>query len=149
MRVVVGYDRSPAAQEALRWAVAAVSVDGGTVHAIYVGTQVELDGTGALTFETKREALLSALYPQLWKEIGPFGEDADGVELDLQLRLAPVHLTRSQARIAEELVKAVTEYDADTLVLGRHGRPGSVADAVVASMKQISAGPPLVFERQR
>jgi nucleotide-binding universal stress UspA family protein len=145
VRIVVGFDRSPAALEALRRACDAVRPEGGTVHIVYVASQVELDATKELDFDAKRNVLLSSLYPQLWKEVGAAVDD-ENVELDLQVRLAPVHLTMHQRRTAEELLKAAVEYGADRLYLGRQGRPGSVADAVRESpgVKIEGDGPPLV-----
>ncbi len=142
MNFVVGFDRSKRAEIALVAALrrAAQGDDSSVVSVVHVVSQVELDATGELTAETKRSAVLAQRYPEVWKQVQLLSEEAAReepelslVELDLQLRFAPVHLTRLQERIAAELLQAAADYDARCIVLGHEGRPGSVAELLLES----------------
>ncbi len=141
MSIVVGYDRSAFSTTALHHALesaAAEAVD--TVYVVHVVSQAELDATKELTADAKKAAALESLYPALWKEITAVVEAVAereplvaAVTIDLELRFAPVHLTRLQSHIAAELLQVASDYGAAAIVLGRAGRPGSVAELLLSS----------------
>ena len=138
MSIVVGLDASAASDVALAKALELVEGDE-TIHVVHVVSQIELDATGELTFEDKRARVLERTFPEIWKRVRRIAEERgksdDEAEraLDVQLRFAPVHVTAFQRKTAEELVTAMDDYRARLLVLGREGRPGSVAENVLAS----------------
>ena len=135
MDIVVGHDLTTHGDAALALAVEIASAeDDLAIGVVHVITQQELDKTGKLDAKDKREAAIEAAYPRVWRRVEAVAPD-DALStstVEVLVRLAPVHLVRSQGRIAQEIVRVAKEYGAQRIVLGRRGRPGGVAEALVA-----------------
>ncbi len=125
-RVLVGFDGSPDAAEALGVAAAVVARDGGHVVALCVVPQAlpaEGDGQDGETAGLRREA--EAL----------FGELARGHRLDSAVRMSVQVVYCDHESPGQVVTAYAEEHGFDILVLGRHGdgarrksRLGRVAD---------------------
>lgn len=140
MDLIVGHDWTERGDDALEAAVRMSAAAGGlSVLVVHVVTQQDLDKTGGLSADEKRAAAIERTYPQLWQrveliadELRKAGLDHEA-ELDVAVRVAPVHLVRSQAAIAAILLEIARDFSATRMVLGRHGRPDCVAEHVLAA----------------
>ncbi|NUP09805.1 MAG: hypothetical protein HOW73_27480 [Polyangiaceae bacterium] len=136
MDLIVGHDLTTHGDDAVRTAFMLSDREGGlSTLLVYVVTQQELDKTGALSFSDKQQVAVEKAYPELWRRLDMVlesrHEDADKVEVDVVVRSAPVHLVRSQAKIAEVLLEIARDFSASRIVLGRKGRPDCVAEHVL------------------
>jgi len=144
MDLVVAHDLKQGGDDALKAALLLSSEEGGlSVAVVHVVTQQDLDQTGRLATDEKRQAAIEGLYPVLWKRVG---EAIDALrlsepEMDVFVRIAPVHLVESQRRIGRELAQVAVDQGAKRIVLGRTGRPGSVSEWLLERCN-VSARPP-------
>ncbi|HTJ84647.1 MAG TPA: hypothetical protein VL400_23165 [Polyangiaceae bacterium] len=138
MDLVVGHDRTEHGDDALRAAARlARSSDAGLdLGVVVVLTQQDLDATGELAADQKRSVAIERAFPAMWRRIDEVllgeGIDSEQLSLDVVVRVAAVHLVRSQERIALELLGVMRDHGATRIVLGREGRPGGVAEYLLA-----------------
>ena len=117
-RIVVAVDDSEQSQRAAAAACALAKLSGGTVQLLHVRERQDVIGKGGGSFDVEYAEEAKALVA---KAEEPFA--AAGVAVTSKV----VHV--AIGHIAEEIVKAAEEGDADTIVMGSHGR--SAAGAVV------------------
>jgi nucleotide-binding universal stress UspA family protein len=144
--LVVGHDLTARGDDALRAAIVLSRAEGGlSACVVHVLTQQDLDKTGRLSASEKQQAAVEGAYPRVWKRIEEvqedIGLDAESLEVDVVVRVAPVHLVRSQAKIAEILVELARDFAADRVVLGRRGRPDGVADHLTRASERLGNPP--------
>ena len=138
MDIVVGHDRTPRGDEAVCAAAALAEGERGEVSlgVVVVVTQIDLDRTGELSAEAKRRVAVERAFPETWRRVEEAlyaaGRDPEALSMDVIVRVADVHLVRSQARIADELLQVAVDHGASRIVLGRRGRPDGVADNLLA-----------------
>jgi nucleotide-binding universal stress UspA family protein len=126
-RILVPYDFSPTAEQALRWADELKrSVGGGSIHLLYVLSPLPIAGT----------------VPAIPLSV-PCEEDLEKIEeglRDTALHVAPEATIRAVmgTDAATQIIGTAQEQNADLIVMGTHGRGGvkrlvlgSVADYVV------------------
>jgi hypothetical protein len=136
MDVIVGHDLTAHGDDALlcalRLAALEPDLEIGVVHVV---SQADLEQTGELSTEDKRRVAVERAFPTVWRRIEELcdqhGLSTEGVELDVHIRVAAVHLARSQEAIADHLLQTAADHGAKRLVMGRHGRPGCVAEHVL------------------
>ncbi len=136
MDLVVGHDLTTRGDDALLAALRLAAVEPdlaiGVVHVI---SQADLEKTGELSKEDKRRVAVERAFPTVWRRIedvcDAHGLSTDGMDLDVQIGVAAVHLARSQEAIADHLLQVASDHGASRLMLGRHGRPGCVAEHVL------------------
>jgi hypothetical protein len=127
---------SPNGDDALSAAIALSEAEGGlSIGVVHVITQVDLDLTGELSADAKRRVAVERAFPAIWRRIAEVLErlerNEDEIEVDVFVRVAAVHLSRSQERIADELLATAEEHGARRVVLGRRGRPDCVTEYVL------------------
>jgi hypothetical protein len=138
MDLVVAHDRTEHGDDALRAAarLARESEGGLDLGVVVVLTQQDLDATGELGADEKRSVAIERAFPTMWRRIDEVllseGIDSEQLSLDVVVRVAAVHLVRSQERIALELCRVMRDHGATRIVLGREGRPGGVAEHLLA-----------------
>jgi len=135
---VVGLDMSPRGDAALA-AVARIAAAEGAgleIGVVVVLTQQDLDGTGEISGDKKRSVALERAFPAAWRRIDDVlsaeGIDSESLSLDVIVRVAAVHLVRSQEQIAIELLRVMLDHGAPRIALGRRGRPSGVAEYLEA-----------------
>lgn len=149
MDLVIGLDLLDGGDGALRKGLQIASSEGGlSIAIVHVVTQQALDQTEKLDARGKQIAAVESAYPLVWRRVERVApeEELATSSVDVMVRLAPVHLVRSQERIATELLMVARDYGARRIVLGRKGRPGCVAEAVLAhgTLDGEAAGAPFV-----
>jgi len=149
MVVVVGHDLTAHGDDALLAALGLAAADPGlSIGVMHVLSQLDLERTGELSNDDKRRVGVERAFPTVWRRIedvaSAHGVDTDGLDLDVQIRVAAVHLARSQEVIADHLLEIAAAHGAKRLVLGRHGRPACVAEHVLARTMRLEppAGAP-------
>lgn len=135
---VVGVDLRHKDDNALRWALTQAAEEPITLHLVHVIGQRELDETGALSRDSKRSTALERCSRKLTdraQEVAnallfEAGVDVDvrRLNLHLQPRIIEGHVIQAERLTAEALVQVAIDYNADTIVLSRRGRPDSVFD---------------------
>lgn len=141
MDLVVGHDLTPHGDDALLAALGIAAVQPElAIGVVHVLSQVDLDRTGELSAEDKQRTAVERAFPTVWRRIEDVCDahaiETDGLDLDVQIRVAAVHLVRSQEAIANHLLEVARDHGATRLVLGRHGRPGCVAEHVLAGRER-------------
>lgn len=144
MDLIVGHDLTSHGDDALLCALRLAALEPelavGVVHVI---SQADLEKTGELSTEDKQRVAVERAFPTVWRRIedvcDQHGLSTDGVDLDVQIRVAAVHLARSQEAIAEHLLQVAADHGAERLVMGRHGRPGCVAEVVLGRATRLDA----------
>jgi nucleotide-binding universal stress UspA family protein len=126
-RILVPYDFSPTAEQALRWADELKrSVGGGSIHLLYVLSPLPIAG------------VVAAIPLSV-----PCEEDLEKIEAglhDTALRVAPgaTHQAVLGTDVATQIIDTAQQRNADLIVMGTHGRGGvkrlvlgSIADYIV------------------
>ncbi len=155
--IVVGIDFQPSSDSALRTSLR-LAARGATVHLVHVITRQALDRTGATNTHDKRVLALEQVTRALFEHaerianalVFDEGEDLDLRSLDLsaQPRIIEAHAARNEEEIARTLAQAGADYGAAQLIIGRHGRPGCVAEHLLRNCRLVSAvgEVPLILE---
>lgn len=151
MDLIVGHDLTTYGDDALRAAALLSDQEGGlSMVLVHVITQQQLDKTGAISAAEKQQIAIERAYPDVWKRVEAMNEErgfeATELEIDVVVRTAPVHLVRSQAKIAEILLELAKDFSAPRVVLGRKGRPDCVAEHVVEK-GNLEPSPPGAHDR--
>ncbi len=146
--MIVGHDLTVHGDDALRAALRISAAEGHlSIGVVHVVTQQALDRTGALSPDDKKTAAIESLFPVMWRRIAAVRDeigdasnegsddahDASETELDVLVRIAPVHLARAEEHIALELLRVAVDFGATRILLGKRGRPDSVAERVERS----------------
>lgn len=144
MDVVVAHDLTRHGDDALLCALRMAAREPDlAIGVVYVISQADLERTGELSTDDKRRVAVEHAFPTVWRRIeevcDEHGLSTDGIDLDVQIRVAAVHLARSQEAIAGQLIQVALDHGAGRLVLGRHGRPGCVAEHVLGRTTRLDA----------
>lgn len=144
----MGFDLTPHGDAALLAAVALSKREGGlSIGVVHVVTQQALDKTGGLSAEEKQRAAVESLYPRIWKRVDELtGELEETPDIDVIVRVAAVHLARAEEHTARALLETAGDCGAKRIVLGRRGRPDSVAEhlapaGATETIDGVSGGP--------
>jgi nucleotide-binding universal stress UspA family protein len=114
--LLVAVDDSEQSGRAVKAAGELARLSGGTVHLFHVRERQDVIGKSGGSFDNEYAEEVTALLDQAAREL-----DGSGVTV----KTSSVHV--AIGHVAKEIIKAAAEVEADTIVMGSHGRTGLAA----------------------
>lgn len=112
-KILVAVDDSDVSSRAVEAAAELAKLSGGTLHLFHVRERQDVIGKGGGSFDVEYQEEAEALVKRTTDAL-----DQSGVSVTSKIVHVPI------GHIANEIVKAAAEADADTIVMGSHGRSG-------------------------